>query len=74
MPSLRSRFEERYGEIGERFIEVHHEVPLSETARSVDVNPTEDLKPVCPNCHALLHQESPSLTIEELRELLKAEK
>lgn len=64
------RFEERYGEIGEGFIEVHHEVPLSETEGDVEVDPIEDLKPVCPNCHAMLHQESPPLRIEELRTLL----
>jgi 5-methylcytosine-specific restriction protein A len=61
------RFEERYGEIGKGFIEVHHEVPLSETEGAGEVDPIEDLKPVCPNCHAMLHQESPPLTIEELK-------
>lgn len=64
------RFEERYGEIGEGFIEVHHVVPLSESEVIHEVDPIEDLKPVCPNCHAMLHQESPPLSIEELRERL----
>ena len=64
------RFEERYGEIGEGFIEVHHVVPPSETEGASEIDPTEDLKPVCPNCHAMLHQESPPLAIEELRERL----
>lgn len=65
------RFEERYGEIGEGFIEVHHEVLLSETEGVSEVDPIEDLKPVCPNCHAMLHQDSPPLTIEELGERLR---
>ena len=67
------RFEERYGEIGEGFIEVHHEVPLSETDGTSEVDPIEDLKPVCPNCHAMLHQKTPPLTIEELRDLLRTD-
>jgi len=61
-------FEERYGKIGKGFIEVHHEVPLSETEGASEVDPIEDLKPVCPNCHAMLHQTDPPLAIEELRE------
>jgi len=67
------RFEERYGEIGVdgAGIEVHHVMPLSETDGDVAVHPTEDLKPVCPNCHAMLHQESPPLCIEELRRRLQ---
>ena len=66
------RFEERYGEIGKGFIEVHHEVPLSETEGASEVDPTEDLKPVCPNCHAMIHQTDPPLTIEELRKQFRA--
>ena len=62
------RFEERYGKTGKGFIEVHHEVPLSETEGASEVDPIEDLKPVCPNCHAMLHQTDPPLAIEELRE------
>lgn len=65
------RFKERYGEIGEGFIEVHHKVPLSETDGNVEVDPIEDLKPVCPNCHSMIHQESPPLSIEELSERLR---
>lgn len=69
------RFEERYGEIGEGWVgvEVHHEVPLIETDGDVEVDPIGDLKPVCPNCHAMLHQESPPLSVKELRERFRTE-
>ena len=52
------RFEERYGEIGHEFMHVHHKMPLSEIANHDNhaVNPLEDLVPVCPNCHAMLHR------------------
>ncbi|WP_444659086.1 hypothetical protein ACRQV7_00760 [Caproiciproducens sp. R2] len=31
------------------------------------VDPIEDLEPVCPNCHAMLHRTAPPLSIEELK-------
>ena len=70
-------FEERYGELGRGFMHVHHIVPLHEVAGipSYRVNPIKDLRPVCPNCHAMLHRpEDRVLTVEELRELLLPER
>ena len=64
------QFEERYGEIGREFMHVHHKLPLSEIAdhNNYTVNPLEDLVPVCPNCHAMLHRPAgTTLTVEELR-------
>ncbi len=65
------RFEERYGDVGREFMHVHHKTPLSEIADhdSHVVNPLEDLVPVCPNCHAMLHRpKGQTLTVEELRQ------
>jgi hypothetical protein len=65
-------FEERYGdEIGRGFIHIHHELPLHEIGREYLVNPVEHLKPVCPNCHVMLHRLDPPLSIPELRARLK---
>jgi 5-methylcytosine-specific restriction enzyme A len=63
-------FEERYGSIGKGFIHVHHLRPLAEKGRPEAVDPTKDLVPVCPNCHAMLHRMDPPLTVEALRQLL----
>ena len=60
-------FEERYGDIGKDFIHVHHIKPLSEIKEEYIINPLEDLKPVCPNCHAMLHKKNPPYTIEEIK-------
>ena len=60
-------FEKRYGAIGKGFIHVHHLLPLSDINESYAVNPTEDLRPVCPNCHAMLHAGSEVLSIAELK-------
>lgn len=63
-------FGDRYGEIGEGYIHVHHRVPLKDVGGECTVDPVEDLRPVCPNCHAMIHQRETPLTISEVKELL----
>lgn len=67
-------FEETYGEIGVGFIHVHHLTPLSEIGKDYELNPMTDLRPVCPNCHAMIHQRNPAYTIEELKAILRKRK
>jgi 5-methylcytosine-specific restriction protein A len=67
-------FENVYGTIGEGFIHVHHTVPLSTIGKSYTLDIVHDLKPVCPNCHAMLHKRVPPYTIVELRNILKTAK
>jgi 5-methylcytosine-specific restriction enzyme A len=62
----------RYGELGDGFIHVHHLKPLAEIGERYELNPISDLRPVCPNCHAMLHRESPALSIDELRARIRA--
>lgn len=64
-------FEQRYGPLGRGFIHVHHTIPLGEIGHEYRVNPIEDLRPVCPNCHAMVHSQNPPLTIATLRKLLR---
>lgn len=64
-------FAQVYGKIGEDFIHVHHLTMLSEIGEEQKIDPVEDLRPVCPNCHAMLHRQVPPLTIEELKEIVK---
>jgi 5-methylcytosine-specific restriction protein A len=64
-------FAKVYGSIGEGYIEVHHKTPLSEIGREYLVNPIKDLIPICANCHAIIHRESPALTIEDLKAILR---
>ncbi|MBP1885722.1 HNH endonuclease [Sinorhizobium mexicanum] len=58
---------EVYGEIAREFIHVHHIIPLSEVGEGYKVDPVADLRPVCPNCHAMLHRRREPLSIDELR-------
>jgi 5-methylcytosine-specific restriction protein A len=67
-------FGEKYGHIGEGFIHVHHIVPLSERDSEYEIQPERDLKPVCPNCHTMLHRRIPPFTIQELKDLLASVK
>lgn len=62
-------FEIEYGEIGKNFIHVHHLRQLADIGEKYELNPVEDLRPVCPNCHAMLHKRRPAYTIEELRDI-----
>lgn len=62
-------FEEVYGEIGTEYIHVHHLKPLNEINEEYRVDPINDLRPVCPNCHSMLHKAK--LSIEQLREKLR---
>lgn len=63
-----------YGDIGTNFIHVHHLVPLSEISTSYIVDPVRDLRPVCPNCHAMIHRRSPAFSITEIRKLLRRQR
>ncbi len=64
-------FLERYGNLGDNFIHVHHLKPLSSIKEEYVVDPIHDLVPVCPNCHAMLHRRNPPLSIKELQAELK---
>jgi 5-methylcytosine-specific restriction enzyme A len=65
-------FEDRYGSLGAGFIHVHHLRPLAAKGTPESVNPTKDLAPVCPNCHAMLHRKNPPLTIQALRKAIRS--
>ena len=65
-------FEKIYGQMGINFIHVHHLNPLSEVGNSYELNPIEDLRPVCPNCHAMLHKRKPTYTIQELQAIMQS--
>lgn len=63
-------FEHVYGAIGKNFIHVHHLREISDIGSSYKLDPEKDLCPVCPNCHAMLHQKRPCYTVEELKKII----
>ena len=67
-------FGEIYGAVGSGFIHVHHLIPIANIADEYEVDPINDLLPVCPNCHAMLHRGTKLLSPAELREILNLQK
>jgi len=64
-------FEETYGPIGKEFIHVHHLKEIALIAQAYHVDPIHDLRPVCPNCDAMLHQrKNHAYSINEIKGFL----
>jgi predicted HNH restriction endonuclease len=63
-------FAKFYGEEFEGKIHIHHLKALSEVNEEYEVDPINDLRPVCPNCHLALHSKvgDKPYAIEELKE------
>lgn len=62
----------KYGKAFDRFILVHHLRPLGEIRQKHRIDPIRDLRPVCANCHIVLHTRTPAFSIRELRSFLRA--
>lgn len=64
-------FVEIYGHSMAGFIHVHHLSALATIGPGYLVNPIRDLRPVCANCHAVLHHRTPPFSLDEVRVLLE---
>jgi 5-methylcytosine-specific restriction protein A len=64
-------FEANYGPEIKGFTHVHHLVPLSAKREQYELDPVKDLRPVCPNCHAVIHYGNKLLSIEEVKERIR---
>ena len=64
-------FEKAYGKLCGKYIHVHHIIPLSKLKKSYKVDPIKDLRPVCPNCHAVIHFGNTTRSIEAVKRMLK---
>jgi hypothetical protein len=60
-----------YGSDMSGFIHVHHLAPLSSIRKQTTVDPIRDLRPVCPNCHAVIHSSNPPLTVDQVQSLIE---
>jgi len=64
-------FATTYGRLGKGYIHVHHIVPLHTMGSTDAVDPVTDLRPVCANCHAMLHRGGVLRSISDLRRCLR---
>ncbi|HBL4918581.1 TPA: HNH endonuclease, partial [Enterobacter hormaechei] len=49
----------------------HHIKPLHTVGENYVVNPIEDMVPLCPNCHAMIHRGSEVLSVERLKKIVE---
>ena len=64
-------FGKKYGVDFMEKINVHHVVEIATIGEEYEVDPINDLLPVCPNCHLIIHSRKPAYTPDEVREMLK---
>ncbi len=43
----------------------------SKVTKEMPINPKQDLIPVCPNCHAMIHSKKPPFSTEEIQNFRK---
>ena len=63
-------FQKTYGDIGKGFIYVHHLRGVADIASETEIDPIEALRPVCANCHAMLHKERPAYSIDDIKKFM----
>lgn len=63
-------FESYYGDIGKGYIECHHRTPLF-NFKVASKTTLDDLALVCSNCHRMLHQSVDSISVEDLRMMVR---
>lgn len=69
-------FEDKYGDIGKGFIEIHHEKPIcqysDEGFESYISEAVKYVKPLCSNCHRMIHHKPKRpMTIDELKKTIR---
>jgi 5-methylcytosine-specific restriction endonuclease McrA len=64
-------FRARYGQAAAGYIQIHHVVPIARIRKEYRLNPIADLRPVCPNCHAVIHRREPAFSIDEVKRMLR---
>lgn len=62
-----------YGNAADGYIHVHHLQPLASIGEEYVIDPIKDLRPVCANCHAVIHMRQPPYSIEEVKTMLKVD-
>jgi 5-methylcytosine-specific restriction protein A len=65
---------EKYGEAAQGLIHVHHLRQLADVNTEYQVDPVQDLRPVCPTCHAVIHSRTPPFTVQEVTTMIEETK
>lgn len=60
-----------YGKEVERLINVHHLKPLHEIGEEYEIDAINDLIPIRPNCHLVVHSRELAYTPDEVKKMIK---
>lgn len=60
-----------YGNTAKNHVHVHHLKPIASIGKEYTVDPISDLRPVCANCHSVIHLRQPPYSIEEVKNMLQ---
>jgi hypothetical protein len=63
-------FGQFYGPEADSFIHVHHREMLSRSTSKRKVDPINDLVPLCPNCHSVVHLRKDAYEVEEVKAMV----
>jgi predicted HNH restriction endonuclease len=66
VPDCGFNFQNRYGELGAGYAEVHHKVPLSKAPSKGRTVRLSDLAVVCANCHRMIHRNGQCRPLDNL--------
>lgn len=61
-----------YGEAYEQCIDVHNQKSVQGEEILPTTHPTEDLIPICHNCHHVIHSVVPAISVDKMRKMVKA--
>ena len=68
-------FADMYHDRGKGFIEIHHEKPLYQFStdgfEAYIGEAVKNMKPVCSNCHRMLHRGESTITVDELKQIIQ---
>lgn len=62
-------FSDKYGVLGDGFIEAHHTVPVSKMKPGYKTH-IDEIAMVCSNCHRMIHTQSEMLSIEAISKIV----
>lgn len=69
-------FEDKYGDLGKDYIQIHHEHPVcqydDDGVKLFIKNAIKNVKPLCANCHCMIHRsKSNTLSVNQLKAIIK---
>jgi hypothetical protein len=62
----------KYGFVAKDTIHVHHLTLIAELGHNYRIDPIKELRPVCANCHVIIHKRNPPYSIDDMMNMIDA--